>query len=132
MPLHYEAISSGFATLHPRGRFPVVSLLVLGVLTAAFCFFDLALVINAAVAVRILIQFVAQIVGLHVLRTTRPDIILPFRMWLYPLPSLVALAGWLFVFGMADRWVLLASLGVLVTGCLAYLAWRMMNRNPEP
>ena len=80
-----------FATLHPRGRFPVVSLLVLGVLTAAFCFFDLALVINAAVAVRILIQFVAQIVGLHVLRTTRPDIILPFRMWLYPLPSLVAL-----------------------------------------
>ena len=128
----YAAAKNGdffpiFAKLHPTGRFPMVSLAVLGGLTALFCFFDLATVINAAVAVRILIQFVGQIVGLHILRTTRPEIVLPFRMWLYPIPSLVALAGWLFVFGMADRKVLIASLGVLITGCVAFWLWHAIG-----
>jgi len=113
-----------FGVLHSSGRFPVVSLAALGGLTALFCFFDLAAVINAAVAVRILIQFVGQIVGLHILRTTRPDVVLPFRMWLYPFPSLVALGGWLFVFATADPWVLLSSLGVLGSGCVAFILWR--------
>lgn len=115
---------AAFGRLHPTGRFPLVSLVVLGGLTAAFCFVELKVVIEAAVAVRILVQFVAQIAGLHVVRTTRPDIVLPFRMWLYPLPSLIALCGWLFVFGMADGKVLALSGGVLATGCLAFAAWR--------
>jgi amino acid transporter len=109
-----------FGKLHGSGQFPIVSLAVLGGLTAVFCFFDLTAVINAAVAVRILVQFVAQIVGLHVVRSTRPDIRLPFRMWFYPLPSIVALAGWLFVFCTTDRTVLLASMGVLASGCAAF------------
>jgi amino acid transporter len=113
-----------FAYVHPRGRFPMVSLLVLGLLTAAFCFLDLGTVISAAVAVRILVQFVGQIVGLHVLRKTRPDVVLPFRMWLYPLPSLVALAGWLFVFSTTETKVLLASLGVIGSGCAAFAIWK--------
>lgn len=113
-----------FGELHTRGQFPVVSLAVLGALTAVFCFFDLTVVINAAVAVRILVQFVAQIIGLHVLHTTRPDIRLPFRMWLYPLPSLIALAGWLFVFATTDHSILLASLAVLGSGCAAFAVQR--------
>src|SRR5262249_53857012 len=113
-----------FGVLHVHGRFPIISLSAVGGLTAVFCFFDLVAVINAAVAVRILIQFVGQIVGLHILRATRPDIILPFRMWFYPLPSLVALGGWLFVFSSADQWVLLSSLGVLGSGCVAFALWR--------
>ena len=113
-----------FARLHPTGRFPIVSLAALGALTAAFCFLQLEVVINAAVAVRILVQFVGQIVGLHVLRKTRPDLALPFRMWLYPIPSLLALAGWLFVFGMVDRFVLLASLAVIGSGCVAFVIWK--------
>jgi amino acid transporter len=117
---------SVFGKLHTRGQFPIVSLAALGGLTALFCFFDLTAVINAAVAVRILVQFVAQIVGLHLVRTTRPDIILPFRMWLYPLPSVVALCGWLFVFCMADRSVLLACLGVLGSGCAAFAIRRLI------
>jgi amino acid transporter len=116
-----------FGKLHTQGQFPVVSLAALGGLTALFCFFDLTLVINAAVAVRILVQFVAQIVGLHLLHTTRPDIALPFRMWLYPLPSLIALGGWLFVFGTADRSVLLASLAILVSGCAAFAIQRLVS-----
>src|SRR6185436_18366616 len=115
-----------FGKLHARGQFPIVSLAAVGGLTAIFCFFDLTAVINAAVAVRILVQFVAQIAGLHLVRTTRPDIVLPFRMWLYPLPSLVALCGWLFVFCMADWRVLLSSLGVLGSGCVAFAVRRLV------
>ena len=71
-----------------------------------------------------LLQFVGQIVGLHVLRKTRPELHLPFRMWVYPLPSLVALVGWLFVFVMVEPPVLLASLGVITAGCAAFAAWK--------
>ncbi len=112
-----------FAIVHPVHRYPVVSLAALGLLTASFCFVALDVVINAAVIVRILVQFIAQIVGLHILRTTRPDVRLPFRMWLYPLPSLVALFGWIFVFVMADWRILSIALGVLASGCAAYGAW---------
>jgi hypothetical protein len=86
-------------------------------------------VINAAVTVRILIQFIGQIVGLHILRTTRPDVALPFRMWLYPAPSLVALVGWTFVFGTSERKVLFIALGVLISGCAAYAVWHFLQRN---
>jgi hypothetical protein len=44
-------------------------------------------------------------------------------MWLYPLPSLIALAGWLFVFLSTDPWVLLSSLVVLGSGCIAFAFW---------
>jgi amino acid transporter len=121
----YAAAKNGdffrpFAYVHPTGKFPLVSLVVLGVLTAAFCFLDLASVISAAVCVRIGVQFIGQIAALHVVRVTRPDIVLPFRMWLYPLPSLIALVGWLYVLGTADWKVLLLSLGVVVSGILAF------------
>jgi len=109
-----------FAYVHPTGKFPLVSLVVLGMLTAAFCFLDLTSVISAAVCVRIAVQFIGQILALHVVRVTRPDIVLPFRMWLYPLPSLIALVGWLYVLGTADWKVLLLSLGVVVSGILAF------------
>ena len=71
-----------FARVHPTKRYPIVSLWTLGFLTAIFCYLPLQTVIETAVTVRILVQFVAQIFGLHVLRTTRPDVVMPFRMWL--------------------------------------------------
>ena len=109
-----------FAYVHPTRGFPVVSLLVLGGLTAVFCFFDLAEVISAAVCVRILVQFIGQIIALHILRTTRPDIALPFRMWAYPLPSLLASAGWLFILFNAKQEILWLSLAVIASGCVAF------------
>ena len=72
-------------------------------------------------------QFLGQIVGLHLLRTTRPDVTLPFRMWFYPLPSLVAAAGWTFIL-VARHQYLLPSLAVLVSGTLAYALWRGIHR----
>ncbi len=86
-----------FTHVHPTGRFPHVSLLALGLVAAAFCFLRLADVIAALVVIRICIQFLVQSVGLIVLRQTRPDIPRPFRMWLYPLPALAAIVGFLYV-----------------------------------
>lgn len=109
-----------FGKLHPEGRYPWVSLLALGVLTSLFCFLDLTTVISAAVCVRIVVQFLGQIVALHIVRTTRPDIHLPFRMWFYPIPSLIAAVGWVFVLATADRFALLLSLGVVLSGLGVY------------
>jgi amino acid transporter len=86
-----------FAKVHPRHRFPYVSLLVMGGIATLFCFFRLADVIAALVVIRILVQFLAQIVGVIVLRVRRPDLPRPFRMWLYPLPALIALGGFVYV-----------------------------------
>jgi basic amino acid/polyamine antiporter, APA family len=86
-----------FARVHPRHRFPYVSLLVMGGIAALFCFFRLADVIAALVVIRILVQFLAQIVGVVVLRVRRPDLPRPFRMWLYPVPAVVALCGFVYV-----------------------------------
>ena len=38
----------------------------------------------------LLVQFIGQIITLHVLRMHRPDVPLPFRMWLYPILGAVA------------------------------------------
>ncbi|HEV3340572.1 MAG TPA: APC family permease [Pirellulales bacterium] len=118
-----------FAWLHPVHRYPAVAVLTIGLLTAVGCFFPLERVIEAAVTVRILIQFIGQIVALHVLRSTRPDVTLPFRMWCYPLPSAVALVGWLFVFSTRGTWMLLAGAAVIVSGCLAYAARGIFRRS---
>jgi amino acid transporter len=115
---------SVFAFLHPRGGYPVVSLLTLGGITAICCYFPLQQVIDGAVAVRILIQFIGQTIGLHLLRKSRPDFPLPFRMRLYPLPSLVALVGWLFLLGTTDLTVLAAALGVTASGVPVFFIWR--------
>jgi len=86
-----------FSRVHPKHRFPYVSLLVLGGVATLFCLLRLADVIAALVVIRILVQFLAQTVGLVVLRVRRPDVPRPFRMWLYPLPALLAFSGFVYV-----------------------------------
>src|SRR6202012_1583226 len=82
-----------FGHLHPRRRFPDFSLLALGAVAAVFCFLWLAQVIAAVVVIRIVLQYLLQQIGVIVLRVRRPDLPRPFRIWLYPLPPLLALAG---------------------------------------
>jgi APA family basic amino acid/polyamine antiporter len=91
-----------FSKLHPKHKFPYISLLIMGSTAAIFCFFRLADVIAAMVVIRIVVQFIAQIVGLMILRSTRPEVPRPFRMWLYPIPALLALIGFLYVMVMRD------------------------------
>jgi amino acid transporter len=120
-----------FGYVHATGRFPLVSLVVLGLLTSVFCFFNLTSVIEGAVCVRIVVQFITQIVALEVVRSTRPDIHLPFRMWLYPLPSLIALGGWLFVFGTAKAHTLALSVGVALSGVIVFFVWNAVKPQTE-
>src|SRR5689334_14432171 len=94
-----------FARVHPVYRFPHVSLLALGGAALVFCFFSLADVISALVVIRILLQFIVQAVGLIVLRIRRPEMPRPFRMWLYPVPALLAIAGFLHILIMRNNFL---------------------------
>jgi APA family basic amino acid/polyamine antiporter len=120
-----------FGRLHPTKDFPYVSLLVLGAISIAAGFFSLGTVIDALIVTRILVQFMGQVVGLMLLRRHAPDMPRPYRMWLYPLPALVALLGWIFVFATTQLWVILFGVGVLALGCLAFLLWSW-NTNRWP
>ncbi len=113
-----------FARLHPRGRFPHASLLVIGGLAIAAAMLDLETVLKALLTARILVQFVGQIAALHYIRTRRPDLVRPFRMALYPLPAWLALAGWLYVFAASGAQFVLFGLLVLATGLAAHRLWR--------
>ena len=86
-----------FARVHPVHRFPYVSLLALTGVAALFCFLRLADLIAALIVIRIVLQFLVQSVGVIVLRIRRPDLPRPFRMWLYPLPALIAFASFVFI-----------------------------------
>jgi amino acid transporter len=86
-----------FARLHPTRRIPHVSLLTLAGAAILFCFFSLKDVIAALVVLRILLQFLVQHVGVLYLRRTQPDLPRPFRLWLYPVPPLAAIAGFTYI-----------------------------------
>ena len=112
-----------FGRLHPTKDFPYISLLVLGAISIVAGYFSLGTVIDALIVTRILVQFMGQAFGLILLRRQQPDMPRPYRMWLYPLPALVALAGWVFVFATTQVEVILFGVGVLALGCLAFLLW---------
>jgi basic amino acid/polyamine antiporter, APA family len=116
-----------FARVHPRDNFPYVALLALGGLAAVFTLIPLRTVITSLIVLRALVQFLGQNVGLHLLRRNRPDLPIPFRMWLYPIPSLVAAAGWIFIFVTARQFMLL-GFGFLLSGVVAFLLHQRMRR----
>ena len=124
----FAAATSGyffraFGRLHPTKDFPYISLLVLGAISIVAGFFSLGTVIDALIVTRILVQFMGQVVGLMLLRRRAPDMARPYRMWLYPLPALIALVGWIFLFATTSPRVILFGVGVLALGCLAFLLW---------
>ena len=110
------------AAVHPRYGIPHRSLVALGLAAACFCFFSLTQVITMLVITRILLQFILQHLGVMLLRAQRPALDRPFRMPLYPLPPLAAMAGFLFM--LVNRSHALGGLGVAagiaVSGTLIY------------
>lgn len=83
--------------------------------------------INLLLAILVLVQSVAQIVALTVLRRRQPGLHRPYRQWLYPLPSLGALAGWLYVYASATNSALIGSAIWIVAGVFVYLGWARIN-----
>jgi len=112
-----------FGAVHPTGGFPHVSLVCLGVLSIVASAASLGVVIDALIAIRILVQFIGQIVGLILLRRARPEMPRPYRMWLYPVPAAIAFAGWVFVLATTDPSVILFGLVALAAGIVCFLAW---------
>jgi amino acid transporter len=120
-----------FAKLHPKGDFPHVGLLTIGGLAMAASMLSLQWAVSALMTARIVIQFIGQILALHFIRKHRPDIQRPFRIWLYPLPSLIALAGWIYLFVTSEWMFIVFGLAVLVSGVAAFAVWRRgLSRAP--
>jgi amino acid transporter len=117
-----------FGRLHPTKPFPYISLLVVGGVSIVCSFFSLGLVIDALITTRILVQFIAQIGAVALIRKRRTGRSGTYRMWLYPLPSLLALAGWIFVFATSDVKVILFGLGTLLLGVVVFMAWSWRAR----
>ncbi|MDR3751395.1 MAG: APC family permease [Terracidiphilus sp.] len=111
------------AAVHPKHGIPHRSLVALGVVATGFCFFTLAQVITMLVVTRILLQFFLQHVGVILLRIQRPELARPFKMPLYPLPPLVAVAGFIFllVYRVHALGGLMVAVGIAVSGTLIYL-----------
>ncbi len=110
-----------FSKLHAEKDFPHYSLLLIGGLSVAASFFALDEVIKALMTARILIQFIGQILALAFLRRYRADLPRPFRMYLYPLPAIVAFIGWICVFMSAGIKYIAYGLLTLVLGGAAFL-----------
>jgi len=114
---------SVFGRLHPTKRFPHISLLALGLTAIVFCLaLSLGQAIRAILAMRCLIQFVAQAFGLMLLHRRWREDQWPFRMWLYPVPVVIAIGGWLAIFISTGRRPMLASLAAAAAGIVLYLA----------
>jgi amino acid transporter len=112
-----------FGKLHPTGHFPHVSVLTIGGLSVLAGMTSLDWVISALLTARILVQFIGQIAALAWIRRKRPDILRPYRMPFYPLPSLIALGGWLYIFGTAGATFILYGLGTIGLGLVLFFFW---------
>ena len=120
-----------FGRLHPTKHFPYVSLLVLGGLAFLFSItLTLQTAIAGILAMRLLVQFIGQAVGVILLRRRWGSARLPFKMWLYPLPAVLTMFGWAWLFwqtGTARKW----GLAEIALGALAFLIWtRKMRQWP--
>ncbi len=111
-----------FARVHPRHRIPNVSLLMLAGASMVFCMLQLVDLVAALVVIRILLQFLLQQVGVMVLRRTQPVMERPFRIWLYPLPPLVAIAGFLYILFSRPHFAreIFFAMVVVLTGTATY------------
>lgn len=125
---HDKLFFKSFGDLHPRLNFPHVSLLVMGGFTAIFSFFSLSTVINALMAIAIVVQFIGQVIALTLLRIKQPALKRPFRQWLYPIPSFLAFVGWIYVFASSGWSAIRLAIIWTVLGVGAFLVWAYRER----
>jgi amino acid transporter len=85
-----------FGRLHPKGKFPTVALVVLCALSIPFCWLPIEKLIAAMMVIQIVIQYVPRNLSVIAIRMYRKDIHLPYKMWLFPLPVIIAALGWLY------------------------------------
>ena len=86
---------SGVCT--PPGIFPGFRWYLSGSTSGIASLLNLSDLITALVVIQVLVQFMAQVVAVTMIRRYRPDIQRPFQMWFYPVTSIIAFAGWAFI-----------------------------------
>lgn len=122
----YAAAKNGdffpvFARLHPKHKFPHVSLLALGGLAFIFSLlFKMQDVITAIVTVRILIQFVSQAIGIIIWHYTKKSEPMPYKMPLFPVPAIVSIIIWLFILLCSKTIFILGAIGIILAGVTLY------------
>jgi amino acid transporter len=110
-----------FARLHSTRRFPGFSVMFIGISSAVVCLMTLDVVINALIVIQVVIQFMAQILAVTLIRRKRPDIARPYRMALYPVTSVIAFLGWLYILIASGLPYILTGIVLLVFGIAVYL-----------
>jgi fructoselysine transporter len=109
-----------FSKLHPTKNFPHVSLIVLCATGFLFSLiFKLGDAIKAILAMRILVQFIGQAVGIILLRQRYGSKDLPFKMWLFPIPVILSIAVWIFLFWSTGLFALWGGL-IAIAGIIVY------------
>jgi amino acid transporter len=121
-----------FAKLHPTKNFPYVSLLVIAALGFVFSLlFRMSDVISGILAMRIVVQFIAQAAGVILLRRKNGTTNLPYKMPLYPLPVIVAIIIWILLFSCTGIKSILSFFIVFGTGLVVYfISAKLKNRWP--
>ncbi len=118
-----------FARLHPTRQFPYISLLILGGIGFLFSMlFKMKDVISGILAMRIIVQFIGQAVGLVLLRRRNGTKKLPWKMPLYPLPVILAIAIWLFIFYSTGLAVIGSFAAVLGSGLIVFMVQAYYRR----
>jgi fructoselysine transporter len=118
-----------FAKLHPTKHFPHISLLALGGVAFIFSLlFKISDVINAILAMRILIQFVGQAIGLLILSKKRGRNFLKWKMPLFPVPVILAIIMWLYIFKSTSIRMAASALLVITTGIIVYFLKAKYNK----
>jgi len=119
---------SVFAKLHATEAYPFVSVIFLGAVTMLFCWFPLRYIIGGILSIRAIIPFMMQIVGAIVLRVREPERRRPFRIWLYPLPAIIALGLWGYVVVSPEKHLRVAALYVIAAGALFFFLREALTR----
>jgi len=114
---------SAFARLHPTKRFPSFAVLFIGVSSTICCLLEFDALVTAVVVISVMIGALPVLAAVPMLRRRRPEVRLPFRMWLYPVPILIALVGWTSVVVASGLEYFVVGLVLLLLGIGAYL-WR--------
>ncbi|MEO5944518.1 MAG: hypothetical protein ABIP30_05375, partial [Ferruginibacter sp.] len=101
---------------------PYVSLLVLAGFAMVFSLlFRMGDIISGILAMRIMVQFIGQAVGIVLLRKRNGTKNLPYKMPLYPLPVIFAIVMWIFVFCATGPKVIISFLAVFLSGLIVYM-----------
>ena len=118
-----------FGKLHPTKNFPYISLLVLAAFAFVFSMlFKMKHVIDGILAMRIMVQFIGQAAGVILLRRRNGSKHLVYKMPLYPLPVILVIAMWLFIFYATGLTIILSFLIVISSGIVVYFMYAKLQK----